>query len=485
MQKNKKQMVVSILKAILIVLLLGCLGIFTYFLLRLNIIPIKFLIVGFFVFFFLFLLFFKGLYSKRKNVLKGICVFLILLSSVGLLYGTKYLITTYDFFTDVTLQDYETLRYSVLVLKDSEFNKLEDLQEKNILYLDNEYKEDIQKELQKIVFTEMVNEEFGSVLDSLFENRADAIVLEESYITMASDEMESFAEKVKIIYTFDVRIKAHVENEESKTENDVEITMNPFILYISGIDQWGSVSSVRGRSDVNQLVVINPKTNHLLLVNTPRDYYVQLAGTTGLKDKLTHAGIYGIEKSIGTLENLYGIDITHYLRVNFNTVIQVVDVIGGIDINSDKAFRAWTNRNVYVEEGWNHFDGAGALAYARERYAYTTGDHHRGANQQQVITAIIQKVTNSNVLISKYNSILNTLNGSFQTDMSRNEITSFIKYQLDKMPSWKIDSYAVTGSGSMDYTYSMGSKYKLYVMEPNQNSVNTAKVKIKEVLNEG
>ena len=255
-------------------------------------------------------------------------------------------------------------------------------------------------------------------------------------------------------------------------------------MYISGIDQYGNVNSVRGRSDVNQLAIVNPKTNHILLVNTPRDFYVQLAGTTGLRDKLTHAGIYGIDKSIKTLENLYSIDISHYVRVNFNTVIKVVDVIGGIDIESDKAFRAWTNKNVYVEKGWNHFDGAQALAYARERLTYVDGDHHRGRNQQQVITAILNKVTNSKVLISKYNSILGALDGSFQTDMSMEEITSFIRYQIDKMPHWNIESIAVTGSGDMQPTYSMGSKLKLYVMEPNMNSVNEAKKRINEVLNE-
>lgn len=482
MQKDKRKLVFSIMKALLVVISLGCMGIFTYFLLRLNIIPIKFLIVGFFALFFLFLLFFSGLYSKRKKVLKVISILFILLFSVSFLYGTKYLINTYNFFENVTQQEYETLRYSVLVLQDENYEKLDDLQGKSISYLENEYQEEVKNELRNISYTEVLNTEFGSVLDYLLERTTDAIVLEESYVAIAEEEIEDFSSKVKTIYSFDVRIKAHVENEEAK---DITITMSPFILYISGIDQWGSVSSARGRSDVNQLVVVNPKTNHILLVNTPRDYYVQLAGTTGLKDKLTHAGIYGIDKSIETLENLYDIDITHYLRVNFDTVIQVVDVIGGIDINSDKAFRAYTNRNVYVEKGWNHFGGAQALAYARERYAYTTGDHHRGANQQQVITAILDKVTKSNVLISKYNSILNTLNGSFQTDMSMNEITSFIKYQLDKMPLWKIDSIAVTGSGSMDYTYSMGSKYKLYVMEPNMSSVETAKAKMNEVLNEG
>lgn len=454
---------------------------FSYFLIKLNIVPTKYLVGGLIVACLFFLLFLYFMYSKKNIVIKGISVICLLLCSIGFLYGTKYIVNTYTFIENTKI-DYDTLSYSVLVLSDSGYNSIEDLKEKSILYLDNDYKEEIRNELnKKITYQEVLNKEFGSVIDGLLNSENDAIVLEESYITIVKDEMEDFENKTKVIYSFDVREKSHIENEEQK--ENITITMEPFILYISGIDQWGNRVSTRGRSDVNQLAIVNPKTNHILLVNTPRDYYVQLDGTTGLRDKLTHAGIYGVEKSIKTLENLYDIDITHYLRVNFNTVVKVVDVIGGIDIQSDQAFKPRHGKE-YVVKGWNHFDGSMALAYARERYAYTTGDHHRGANQQQVIMAIIDKVTKSSVLISKYNSILNTLNGSFNTDMSTNEITSFIKYQLDKMPSWKIESYAVTGSGSMDYTYSMGSKYKLYVMEPNMSTVNTAKTKINEVLNE-
>lgn len=481
MKKEKKQRLFLIFKILVTIFLLCSFGVFIYQVLKLNVVPTKYLVGGCIGIGLFFLLFLYLLYSKKSIVIKIISIVLLLLCSTGFLYGTKYIVNTYNFIEN-TKAEYDTLSYSILVLSDSGYNSIDDLKDKNILYLNNDYQEEIKTELnKKITYKENLKEEFGSVIDGLLNGENDAIVLEESYITIVKDEMDDFESRTKVIYTFDVREKFHIENEEQK--ENITITMEPFILYISGIDQWGNRVSTRGRSDVNQLAVVNPKTNHILLVNTPRDYYVQLAGTTGLRDKLTHAGIYGVEKSIKTLENLYDIDISHYLRVNFNTVVQVVDVIGGIDINSDQAFKPRHGKE-YVVKGWNHFDGAMALAYARERYAYKTGDHHRGANQQQVITAILEKVTKSSVLISKYNSILSTLNGSFNTDMSTSEITSFIKYQLDKMPSWKIDTFAVTGSGSMDYTYSMGSKYKLYVMEPNMNTVNTAKAKINEVLNE-
>ena len=304
----------------------------------------------------------------------------------------------------------------------------------------------------------------------------DAIVLEESYINLANEEIEDFSDNTRIIHTFTVKVKAH------KEETKIDVTYEPFIIYISGIDQYGNVNSVRGRSDVNQLLVINPKTHHILIVNTPRDYYVQLANTTGLRDKLTHAGIYGINKSIETIENLYDIDINHYIRINFDTLINVVDVLGGLDIYSDKAFTPWTNRKVYINAGWNHLNGKEALAYARERKTYTDGDHHRGRNQQQIIEAIITKLTSTKTFLSKYNSILNTLDNTFQTDMDTSLITSFIKYQLDKMPNWKIESVQVNGYASWNYTYSMGYNYYLWVMEPDWNSVSEIKKSINEVL---
>lgn len=482
MKENKKELILKII-SIIVAFLFGIgFGLFSYSIYKLNVLPLKYLIGGFVAVIFIWIALLYFLFIKKKKISKVVAMIVSVLFSILFIYGTKYLDNTYSFLKN-TKSDYDTLVYSVLVLNESNCNELNDLQDKDILYIDDDYKEDIIKELRdKISYEEITFDSFGGMAEALLNKEVDAIVIEESYISLGKEEVENFESSTKSIYSFEVKTKAHVENEVN--ESKINITMQPFVLYISGIDQWGNVTSVRGRSDVNQIAIVNPKTNHILLVNTPRDYYVQLAGTTGLKDKLTHAGIYGINKSIKTLENLYNVDINYYLRVNFNTVVKLIDVIGGIDIESDKAFQAWTNRNVFVKKGWNHFNGAQALAYARERFTYIDGDHHRGRNQQQVMTAIINKVTNSKVLISKYNSILESLNGSFQTDMPMEEITSFIKYQIDKMPSWNIESIAVTGTGAMEPTYSMGSKLKLYVMNPNMDSVNKAKQKINEVLNE-
>lgn len=481
MQKQKRGFNPNlILKVILIILTGLCLislGIFSYYLFKVNIIPTKYLVMGFTIIGLLLLIIFILTIKKKSKILKCLGLFIIVLSTIASFYFTGYLKNTYDFLNNIAVKKYDTVTLSLIVLKESDINNIKDLENKNIGYLKSDYESEIKKEL-KIVYQEILTDSFGALPDMLNNKEVDGIILEESILNIIKEEMPEFENNTKIIDTIEVKIKSH------KEEGNIVINEEPFIIYISGIDRYGNVNSVRGRSDVNQIVVVNPKLKKILLLNTPRDYYVQLHGTTGLKDKLTHAGIYGIEKSITTLEDLYNIDINYYLRVNFDSLIKVVNAIDGIDIYSDKSFRAYTNKSVYVNKGWNHFNGAEALAYARERYAYVDGDNHRGANQQQVITAIINKISSSKIIISKYNEILTSLNGSFETDMPLDMITSFIRKQINDMDKWEIESIAVTGYNSSNYTYSMGSNYKLYVMEPNWESVNAAKNKINEVLNE-
>ena len=478
----KKKKVFNIISTIMILLCLICITAFSYYIFSLNVIPDKYLFIGYGIYILIILILIVIILSKLKIGFKIVSLILLIIISISSLFITyNYLINTYNFVNNVH-NKYDTLSYSVLVLKENNYQSINDLNNKNITYLEDDNSANIKKELDsKITYTEEKVPLYNTLINKLLKNKTDAIIIEESYLKLVAEEIEDINDKTSVIYTIKLKVKSH---QEQPIEEPLYILEEPFILYISGIDQYGSMDTVRGRSDVNQLAVINPKTNHILLVNTPRDYYVQLAGTTGLKDKLTHAGFYGIDKSINTLEDLYGINIDHYLRVNFDTLIKVVDAIKGIDIYSDQAFVPWTNKKLYIEQGWNHMDGAMALAYARERYSYATGDNHRGANQQQVITAIIDKITKSKVLISNYGDILKTLYGSFQTDIDSNTITSFIKYQLDKMPTWNIESIAVTGTGASNYTYSMGTDWLLYVMEPDYSSVEKAVNKINEVLNE-
>ncbi|HBA38067.1 MAG TPA: hypothetical protein DCY94_05040, partial [Firmicutes bacterium] len=449
---------------------------FTYNLLKLNLLPLKYLVIGFIVIAVVLIPMVVLICKKNHYVLKSILIVLLVGMSSGCLFVNDYLKSTNDFLSKTQNKE-NKLVYKVIVKKDSEISKIENLKNKDISVLGTDAA--TIKDHLTFSYNENIKTGFIDLVHDLLDEKTDAIVLENGYYMLAIEEVESFEDDTKVIYTFDL------ETEEDLTAIDnTEIAVEPFVLYISGIDQRGNISSVRGRSDVNQLLVVNPKTHKILIVNTPRDYYVQLHGTTGLKDKLTHAGVYGINKSIETLEDLYDIDINHYIRVNFGALERLVDVIGGIDVYSDISFNMSHIKGRHVEKGMNHFNGREALAYSRERYAYTTGDNHRGENQQQVITAIIDKVTSSEILIKKYTEILKNLEGTFQTDLSSEDITSLVKMQLSEMPKWSIESYAVTGRGSSNYTYSMGTKYLLYVMEPNMSTVEEAKGKIKGVLNE-
>ena len=257
-------------------------------------------------------------------------------------------------------------------------------------------------------------------------------------------------------------------------------TKKPYIVYISGTDSRTSVKAI-SRSDVNIVMVIDPNKHKILMVSIPRDCYVQLHGTTGIKDKLTHAGVYGIDKSINTIEDLLDIDINEYIKVSFATVIKSVDLLDGIDIYSDKSFIPWTNRNCYIKEGTQHLDGTCALAFARERKTYERGDRHRGENQEQVLSKIIEKMTNPKYL-TRYNEILKQTEDSFQTNISYDKITNAVKDELSTLAKWDIETYNLDGYGAMLPTYSMGSM-NLWVMIPDEQTIITAKNKINEYLN--
>jgi polyisoprenyl-teichoic acid--peptidoglycan teichoic acid transferase len=288
-------------------------------------------------------------------------------------------------------------------------------------------------------------------------------------VQLISENDPAFYQTVEVLATFTVRQK----NLTVPTQAD---TTKPFVMYISGIDTYGAIGTV-ARSDVNILAVVNPQTHKILLVNTPRDYYVQLHGTTGPRDKLTHAGIYGIDMSVQTLEDLYGINIDYYMRVNFATLTSVVDTLGGVNVYSDYDFAADGH---HFSIGYNQLDGKAALAFSRARKQFEDGDRTRGHNQQRVIEAILRKLSTPETLVN-YQKIMAALSGTFQTNASGTTISAVMNKQLDDMEAWRVESADVTGAGKTDITYSMGS-LPLYVMEPDQVSVGAAKRKITEYL---
>ncbi len=291
---------------------------------------------------------------------------------------------------------------------------------------------------------------------------------------------------------YSIRVNAALDEiatgEESggyEEEHALPVTDEPFNVYISGIDVYGEITK-ESRSDVNLIATINPKTHKILLTTTPRDYYIQIPGVSeGQSDKLTHAGIYGIDTSIATLENLYDTEIPFYVRVNFTSVEEIVDVMGGVDVESELAFTTGEESGAIVDikEGENHFNGKEALAFVRERKALASGDNQRGKNQQALLTGLIKKAM-SPMILFRANGMINSVTGNAETNMSEAQIKSLIRMQLNDMKGWDIESVAATGDDSTKqycYSYSGGP---LYVTVPDWGSVDEIKGKIRETMGE-
>ena len=263
---------------------------------------------------------------------------------------------------------------------------------------------------------------------------------------------------------------------KKKAEDAVDVTSKPFNIYISGMDTTGKITE-EARSDVNMIITVNPKTHKVLMTSIPRDYLVELQN--GEKDKLTHTGLMGIDETTSDVEDLLGIKINYYVKVNYNTLKDLVNSIGGITINSDKAFISYIGKYRFVE-GENKLDGAKALAYARERHAYSDGDNHRVRNQQEVLKAIVKKLTGSRTLLTRYNKILKYLAPTMEMNLTRSEVKALVKFQLGKNPKWKFESNSLEGFDAFSTVYSAGNQ-QLYVMKPDEESIKKARQKIKEI----
>ena len=271
--------------------------------------------------------------------------------------------------------------------------------------------------------------------------------------------------------------------EEEPDYEAMAVTTEPFVVYLSGVDNRGELTE-NARSDVNILAVVNPVTKRVALVNTPRDYYVDLAGTDS-KDKLTHAGLYGVETSMETLGSLYGIEVDEYVRINFAGFIDIVDALDGVDVYSDYTFTSVGSPGYYdptdFVEGWNHLDGKAALAFARERHAFATGDIQRGINQMKVIDAMLEKIK-SPTLLTNYSRLLAAVADNFVTSLSSNQIAALVRMQLSDFAAWDIENCSVTGSSSSSTHCYSAQGQKLYVMTPDEASVEAAKALIQSVL---
>lgn len=475
-KRKKERKIKWNINKIFSVFALGTSLIFLLLLLILNVLPFKFSIPILIIF-----LGFDGLlmlfgFVKKLNSKKSKIIHIVLSSTLGIIsiIGSIYLFRTIIFMGGIGSNNYKIENYSVIVLKNSSYDKIEDIKDKEVGML-NDSDEDMIKVKEHIDSKVKVNyKEFATPQDlenDLLNKKIEVIVVEDSYKTMLEEINSEFGDLTKIIYTFSIKIKI------DDIAKNTDVVNKPFSIYISGIDTYGQISSV-SRSDVNIVATVNPTTNQVLLISIPRDYYVKLHGTTGYNDKLTHAGFYGVDMSVKTIEDLLGIDINYYVKVNFSSVINIVDVLGGIDVYSEYTFTSYSGYR--FNKGYNSMNGEEALDFARTRKAFASGDRQRGKNQQAVIEALIRKVSSSAV-ITKYNSLLDSLEGSFETNLSNKEITALARYQLDKMPSWTVKSISLDGSDSYNYTYSYTGGLS-YVMVPYEESIKEAQTALSEIL---
>lgn len=468
-------------KIIIFILLLSsliCIGINIYS----NIFPVIYLLTFILGILFLDL---SGLFLiKRKNKILSIIGYILSIIFIILFIILSFIsIRVQIFFNKISNSDTEVSNYSLVVLESSNYYNINDVSDKSIgiLDTDNSYYNEALYGLKEIItFKNSKYENEYLLANGLLEKNVEAILINETYIAILDEGIKDFSNNVRILEeaTVEVEIEKEIKDSDTKEEEKVVNNNEAFNLYISGIDTYGNISSV-SRSDVNIIATINPTTSEILLTNIPRDMYVDLYGKSGLKDKLTHAGVYGINTSVGTLENFLDIDIDYYVRINFSSLIKIVDYIGGIDVYSEYAFKAGDR---YFVSGMNYgVTGKEALYFSRNRYAFKDGDRQRGRNQEQVIAGIINKITASKDINIYYN-LINTLENSFQTNMDREYINKFISNQLKNNYKWNILFSDVNGFGSSNYTYSYPWQ-KLYVMEVDYNSLENANSKIYDVLN--
>ena len=372
--------------------------------------------------------------------------------------------------------NYSHYSMSIAVLADSSIDNISQVtsvtgptgtDKDNIQQLMNDLKASQNKEL-----TVEESRSYLAAYKSLLAGDTKAILLNSVFENIIESEYPDYASKIKKIYTKELT---------KKVETPKDVKGDSFNVYISGIDTYGPISSV-SRSDVNIIMTVNRETKKILLTTTPRDSYVPIAdGGNNQKDKLTHAGIYGVDASIHTLENLYGIDLNYYARLNFTSFLKLIDLLGGVDVYNDQEFNAHTNNGKNYPVGTLHLDSKDALGFVRERYSLADGDRDRGRNQQKVIVAILQKLTSTEAL-KNYDSIIKGLQDSVQTNMPLETMINLVNAQLESGGIYKINSQDLKGTGRMDLpSYAMPDS-NLYMMEISDSSLESVKAAINDVM---
>ena len=413
----------------------------------------------------------------RSKKAKNLTLILLLLGVV--INGTSlFAVSQFIGFTSRlnATSNYSNYSMSIAVLADSPIENIS--QVTSVMGPTGTDKDNIQQLLNDLKVSqnkELTVEESSSYLaayKSLLAGDTKAILLNSVFENIIESEYPDYASKIKKIYTKELT---------KKVETPKDVKGDSFNVYISGIDTYGPISSV-SRSDVNIIMTVNRETKKILLTTTPRDSYVPIAdGGNNQKDKLTHAGIYGVDASIHTLENLYGIDLNYYARLNFTSFLKLIDLLGGVDVYNDQEFDAYTNNGKHYSAGKLHLDSKDALGFVRERYSLADGDRDRGRNQQKVIVAILQKLTSTEAL-KNYDSIIKGLQDSIQTNMPLETMMNLVNTQLESGGTYKINSQDLKGTGRMDLPSYAMPESNLYMMEISDSSLESVKAAINDVM---
>lgn len=412
------------------------------------------------------------IYRKAEKFTIFFLILAILLSSVSFFTLQQFV----GFTSHInSTSNYSEYSMSVVVLKDSEVHNVTQLDSvTGPTDTDNENIQKLIADIKTSQSKELTVEQSTSYLaayKSLVSGEAKAIVLNSVFENIIESEYPDYASKIRKIYTKNIT-KEVAAPKVSKNKS--------FNVYVSGIDTYGPISSV-SRSDVNILMTVNRDSKKILLTTTPRDSYVPIAdGGNNQKDKLTHAGIYGVDSSIHTLENLYGVDINYYVRLNFTSFLKLIDLLGGVDVYNDQEFTS-RHGKFHFPVGNVHLDSEQALGFVRERYSLADGDRDRGRNQQKVIVAIIQKLTSTEAL-KNYSDIIQGLQDSLQTNMPIETMMDLVNAQLESGGSYKVNSQDLKGTGQMGLpSYAMPDS-NLYMMEIDDSSLAAAKSAIQDVM---
>lgn len=428
---------------------------------------------------------------RRNKAGKLIMGIVSLLLSGAMLYGVVAVNSVQSALSKIVGKMTETEITEVRVMNDNPATSMGDTKGYTFGYIadaDTKNTQSILDEISKSFGTIKSKgyDSMTALADALYDDEVDAILINQGYVDLLTekDGYTDFRDQTRVLYTYTTT------HEVDPIVPNTSITKEPFVVYCSGIDARVDDISAKSHSDVNILAVVNPTTKQILLVNTPRDYYLPLA-RNGELDKLTHAGLYGIDESMKVLGNLYGVQADYYVRVNFAGLVKIVDALGGVDIESDANFSCvpmetpdgngdYTYQKYSFTKGINHVNGSQALAFARERKAFADGDNRRGQHQMTVIKAILNKACSSAVL-TKYQELLKAASDAFITNMPYADISSLVQMQLGDMADWNITTYAVSGEGSTEYCYALGDK--AWVMIKDSSKVNTAKNMIQQVIN--